>query len=168
MLEAIDKLIERKLDYVIDKAKVLTVGPTTCKVQSLTTSKIYFKCSLNAVIDNDEQELKIEPEVGSIVLIGILNGQASVIIQTSKVKSITYKIGETVFTIDVDGTHIERQSENLKTVINDLQDEIGKLCDALSATVVSPGYGTTPNVPIINNIKAAIIQTKTRINKILK
>ena len=167
MLEAIDKLIDRKLDYVIDKAKVLTVGPTTCKVQSLNTGKTYFKCSLNAVIDNDEQELKIEPEVGSIVLIGILNGQASVI-QTSKVKSITYKIGETVFTIDTDGTHIERESENLKTVINDLQDEIGKLCDALSATVVSPGYGTTPNVPVINNIKAAVIQTKNRINKILK
>lgn len=167
ILEAIEKIIDAKISLVVDKAKVLTVTGTTCKVQSLTSNKVFFKCSLNAVIDNDVQELKIEPEVGSIVMIGILNGQAT-IIQTSKVKSFSFKYGETVFKIDDSGTQIERQNENLKSVINDLQDEIGKLCDALNATIVLPGYGTTPNIPNITNIKNKVLQTKTRINKILK
>ncbi|WP_348814062.1 hypothetical protein [Flavobacterium maritimum] len=165
--EAIEKIIESKITIVIDKAKVISVGETFCKVQSLTTKKIFFKCSLNAIIDNDAQELKIVPEVGSVIVVAILNDNAT-IIQTSKVKSISFKYGDTVFKVDESGTQIERESENLKQVINDLQDEIGKLCDALSATVVLPGYGTTPNTGIISNIKTAVLQTKTRINKILK
>jgi hypothetical protein len=167
ILEAIERIIEGKMTLAIDKAKVLTVTGTTCKVQSLTSNKVFFKCSLNAVIDNDDQELKIEPEVGSIVMIGILNGQAT-ILQTSKVKSFSFKYGETIFKVDGSGTQIERQNENLKSVINDLQDEIGKLCDALSATIVLPGYGTTPSIANITSIKNTVLQTKTRINKILK
>jgi hypothetical protein len=167
MLEAIDKIIDRKIKLVVDKAKVISVTETSCKVQSITSNKTFFKCSLNAIIDNDSSELKIVPDVGSIVVIGILNDQAS-IIQTSKVKSMSFKYEQTFFKVDQSGTQIERENENLKQVINDLQDEIGKLCDALSATVVLPGYGTTPNVGVITNIKTAIQQTKLRINKILK
>jgi hypothetical protein len=167
ILEAIEKIIESKMKLVLDRAKVLSISETTCKVQSLTTNKVFFKCSLNAVIDNEDQELKIEPEVGSVVVIAVFD-DATIILQTSKVKSISFKYGETVFKVDGSGTQIERENENLKQVINDLQDEIGKLCDALSATVVLPGYGTTPNVGVISNIKTAVLQTKTRINKILK
>lgn len=167
ILEAIEKIIDGKMLLTIDKAKVLSVTGTTCKVKSLTSGKVFFKCSLNAVIDNDVQELKIEPEVDSIVIIGILKDQAT-IIQTSKVKSFSFKYETTVFKVDGAGLEITRESENLKQVINDLQDEITKLCDALSATIVLPGYGTTPNTGTITTIKNAVLQTKTRINKILK
>jgi len=169
ILEAIEKIIDSKFLLSIDLAKVLTVSETSCKVQSLTNDKVFFKCGLNAIVDNDTDELKIVPELGSVVVIGILkdNGKAT-IIQTSKVKSISFKYDQTLFKIDSSGTQIERQNENLKQVINDLQDEITKLCDALSATVVLPGYGTTPNTGVIANIKTAVLQTKTRINKILK
>lgn len=167
ILEAIEKIIENKIKLQIDKAKVLSISDTSCKVQSLTTGKIYFKCSLKAVIDNDDQELKIEPEVNSVVVIAIFKNQAT-IIQTSKVKSFSFKYGTTLFKTDNTGVQIERESENLKQVINDLQDQISNLCDALSATIVLPGYGTTPVIPTITAIKTAVNATKTRINKILK
>ncbi len=167
ILEALEKIIDGKMKLTIARAKVLSVSETSCKVESESPKKVFFKCALNAIIDNDEQELKITPEVGSVVLIGIVNDQAT-IIQTSKVKSISFKYETTVFKVDSTGLEIVRESENLKQVINDLQDEITKLCDALSATVVLPGYGTTPNTGIITTIKNAVILTKTRINKILK
>lgn len=167
ILEAIEKIILSKAPVIVYEATVISLSESTCKIKVLTTNKIFFKCSFNAILDNDNQELKIVPEVGSVVVVAILNDNA-VIIQTSKVKSISFKYAETLFKVDETGTQIERQNENLKSVINDLQDEIGKLCDALSATIVSPGYGTTPNVGIISNIKTAVLQTKTRINKILK
>ncbi|MDP3679777.1 MAG: hypothetical protein Q8R22_02955 [Flavobacterium sp.] len=167
ILEAIEKIIDGKMKLAIDKAKVISVSESHCTIESLTTNKRFFKCGLNAIIDNDTNELKIEPEVGSVVVVAILNDKAT-IIQTSKVKSFSFKYGETVFKIDDSGTQIERQNENLKSVINDLQDEIGKLCDALNATIVLPGYGTTPNIANITAIKNTVLQTKTRINKILK
>jgi len=167
MLEALEKIIDGRIKLVIDQAKVISVKDTSCSVKSLTNDKTFFKCSLNAIVDNDDQELKIVPDVGSVVIIGILNDQA-IIIQTSKVKSFSFKYTDTVFKIDDAGVQMERENENLKTVINDLQNEIGKLCDALSATIVLPGYGTTPNTAVIGQIKTAVEQTKTRINKILK
>ena len=166
-MEALEKLIKRMIPIAISEAKVLSVSETTCKVETLTTKKIFFKCALNAIIDNDDQELKIIPELGSVVVIAIFESQAT-IIQTSKVKSISFKYETTVFKVDGTGLEITRESENLKQVINDLQDEITKLCDALNATVVLPGYGTNPNVTIITAIKTAVNQTKTRLNKILK
>ncbi|MDI5894401.1 hypothetical protein [Flavobacterium algoritolerans] len=167
ILEAIERIIEGKLPMTVARAKVIKLNATSCQVRTLTKITDYFQCSYNSIIDNDGQELKIEPEVGSVVVIAIFDSAAT-IIQTSKVKSFSFKYGETVFKIDDSGTQIERQNENLKSVINDLQDEIGKLCDALNATIVLPGYGTTPNIPNITNIKNKVLQTKTRINKILK
>lgn len=167
ILEAIEKIIDSKIPITVARAKVIKVNNNSCHVRTLTKIKDYFECSYNAVIDNDDNELKITPEEGSLVVIAIFESQAT-IIQTSKVKSFSFKYGTTIFKTDDTGVQVERESENLKQVINDLQDQITKLCDALSATVVLPGYGTTPNVPNITNIKTAVLQTKTRLNKILQ
>ena len=167
ILEAIEKIIDSKIKPTIDIAKVISVSGTSCKVESLTTKKVFFKCSLNAIIDNDDSELKITPEVNSVVTIAISNEKA-IIIQVSKVKSFHYQTENLKFDMDDAGFLIERQDESLKQVINDLQDQVNSLCDVLNATVVLPGYGTTPNVGLIANIKTAITQIKLRTNKILK
>ncbi len=167
MLDAIQKIVDERLGIIIDNAKVISVSSTSCKVESLTTGKTFFKCGLNAIIDNDDQELKIEPEVGSVVLIGIIKNQAF-IIQTSKVKSIKFKYEQTSFLVDAEGFEIKRNGKSLKTALNTEHSLISNLCDAVSAIVVLPGYGTTPNVAVINQIKTNVQTNNDDINEILK
>ena len=167
-MESLNKIIDSRIPIVIEVATVLSISQDTCKVKSLTTGKIHFKCALNAIFKNDSEFIKFEPEVDSNVIIGIANEKVFVI-QVSKVKSFNFKYKEMVFSVDENGFTIENKGESFKTVINDLQDEIGKLCDALNAVVVLPGYGTTPNVALISQIKVNVVTAlKTRLNKILK
>ena len=164
---AIEKIIDEKMLVQIDKAKVISVNGSVAKVQSLTTDKTFFKCSLNAVLDNDDSELRIEPEVGSVVIIGIFNNQAS-ILQTSKVKSLSYKYQDTFFKLSSDGMQLTRNGQSLKTILKTEHDQLSALCDAVNAIVVSPGYGTSPNVPIITNIKSQVETNKNNIDQLLQ
>jgi len=152
----IEKIIDEKMLIQIDRAKVISVNGSSAKVKSLTTDKTFFKCSLNAILDNDDSELKIEPEVGSIVVIGIFNMQA-VILQTSKVKSLSYKYQETFFKLSKDGMELTRNGQSLKEILKTENTQLSALCDAVNAIVVLPGFGTTPNIPLITNIKWKLI-----------
>lgn len=167
MKELIERIIKEQLTLSVDKAKVISVNETHCEVQSLSNDKTFFKCSLNAVLDNDVNEVKITPEVNSVVVIAVFDRSAA-IIQTSKVKSFSYRYKDNFFELTENGLELTRSGKNLKEAINELQDEITKLCDALSAVVVSPGYGVTPNVGTINSIKAKITENKNTINQLLK
>ena len=67
--------------------------------------------------------------------------------------------------IDKLGYRIDRADENLKQVLTEFQDEVGKICDELNRVVVS--VGVTPNVPAITTIKTNINALKTRLQTIL-
>ena len=143
MRELIEKIIESKLSVVIDKAKILEVSGSNCKVESLSTKKIYFKCSLNSVLSGLDNELKLIPKNGSTVVIGI-SGNDAFILSTSDVDEIDYKQGTTKLTVNKDGFKIERDGENFFQCISDMIDELNKII------VIN---GTTINVAAMQAIK---------------
>lgn len=165
--EIIEKIIDEKMLIQIDRAKVISVNGSVAKVQSLTSDKTFFKCSLNAVLDNDDSELKIEPEVGSVVVIGIFNAQAA-ILQTSKVKSLSYKYQDTFFKLSEDGMQLTRNGKSLKTILTTEHEQLSALCDAVNAIVVLAGNGTGPNVPVITEIKNQVETNKNNIDQLLQ
>jgi hypothetical protein len=108
------------------------------------------------------------PEIGSLCLIGMINNHdaASFLIDAENVEEIQTVCGETNFFIKGNGVMIESNSENLRNVLNDLYNELGKLTDEISKIVVS--IGTGPNVAQLSLIKQAItVSLKSRLNKIL-
>lgn len=165
--EIIEKIINEKTLVQIDRAKVISVNGSVAKVKSLTTDKTFFKCSLNAIVDNDDSELKVEPEVGSTVVIGIFNNQAA-ILQTSKVKSLSYKYQDTFFKLSEDGMKLTRNGQSLKEIIKAEHSQLSALCDAVNAIIVLPSYGTGPNVPTITNIKSHVENNKNKIDQLLQ
>jgi hypothetical protein len=125
---------------------------------------------LTSVIDDADKVVKY-PKVNSTVLIsriGIDNDDEALYVSAfSEIESIEGIIDNTNFIINADGYEINSDGENLKEVLNDYIVEFGKLCDELSKVLVS--IGTTPNVPVITQIKQkATVQIKQRLNKILK
>lgn len=123
---------------------------------------------LSAIIDGNDQKCFVFPKAGSSVLIEPINEDLKqlYVSKYSEVESIYGLIDTTKFTIDKNGFNISRNDENLKQVLNDWQTEFGKLCDELSKVIVS--IGTTPNVPVINDIKNTVTVTlKDRLNTIL-
>lgn len=130
-MESLNKIIDSRIPVVIEVATVLSVSLDTCKVKSLTTGKIHFKCALNAIFKNDSEFIKFEPEVDSNVIIVIANEKAFVI-QFSKVKSFTFKYKEMVFNVDENGFAIENKGENLGDLISKFITEIK------TAVIVTP------------------------------
>lgn len=143
MRELIEKIIESKLSVVIDKAKVVELSGSTCKVESLSTKKTHFKCSLNAVLSETDNKLKVTPKVGSTVVIGISNEDVF-IIATSEVDTIEFKQGTVEMLINKDGFKIERDGENFFQCISDMIDELNKII------VIN---GTSINVSAMQAIK---------------
>ncbi len=160
-------LFDEDKTYVLDRAKVIEVNGNKVHVRSLTTGKDYFKTSVGAVMETEEQHLSVYPAEKSVVVIGIYEKHNSaVILQVSKVSSIYFKIDNTEFKANQNGFEIQRDGKNLKDVLNDFQKGFGKLCDELSKVVVS--VGVTPNVPVITEIKQSIVQTnQSDLNSIL-
>lgn len=165
--EIIEKIIDEKMLVQIDRAKVISITGSVAKVQSLTTNKTFFKCSLNAVLDNDTDELKIVPEIGSTVIIGVFNNQAA-ILQTSKAKSISYRYQNTFFELTDDGMELTRNGKSLKTILKNEHEQLSALCDAVNAIVVNSGYGTGANVPVVTNIKNQVETNSNDIDQLLK
>ncbi|RWX03359.1 hypothetical protein [Flavobacterium cerinum] len=151
MRELIEKIIKANLSIVIDRAKVLSVTETHCKAESLTNGSIYFKCALNAIQKNQDDELKATPVVNSEIVVGVLPDGSAFVISMSRVEKLHYRQGKTEMTIDGNGFKITRDNENLFDGIKDLAAEVKKI------VVI---YGNGPDV-------AAIDLVMERINKIL-
>lgn len=165
-MESLKKLLNR-FPLVIDTAKVLSIEGENCHVTTIDDKKEFFDCSINAIIENSTNKLLIIPKVGSLVTIGVYQkNNKAVILSVSEVEKIYFKNNEADFTFDSTGFQFNRDGENLKKVLNDFQDNFGKLCDELAKVVVS--IGVTPDVPAIQQIKNEIINSnKQALNKIL-
>ncbi|MEM8506241.1 MAG: hypothetical protein AAF717_00365 [Bacteroidota bacterium] len=94
------------------------------------------------------------PNVGSTVLVSIIGKSLEhlFVVAVREVESIDAVIGTTELHVDNDGHRIKRNGEDLRTVLNDMIDELNKIF------VVN---GTTINVAAMNLIKE-------RLNQILK
>lgn len=157
-----------KNTLVLDTAKVVAVTGNKCKVKSLTNNEVYFKCSVGSLLETVDSHLSVYPKVGSVVTIGIFSEEnTAVLLAVSEAEKVLYKQESTELEIDKNGFKINREGKNLKTVLNEYQEQFGKLCDEVSKIVVS--IGVTPNVGAITAIKNKIVNTnKNDLNTILK
>ncbi len=150
-------------------ATVTAVDKTQHVVSVQDTDDFVFDdVRLSSVIDNGNKIVQY-PAVGTTVLISRIGDDDNTFFVAAfgEVESIAGQIGDAEFHIDALGYKIDRADENLKQVLTDFQDEVGKLCDELNKVVVS--IGVTPNVAAITAIKQEITQAqKTRLEKILK
>ncbi len=152
MKDLIEALIKQNIPLTLDVGTVKKVSGDVCHVESLTTSKDFFKCRLNAIEKNENEYLKFTPKKNSTVVFGIFKDtEKAIIISTSEVESIDYKIGNTVFTIDETGFIIKKENDSLREILADFMDEVNKI------VVI---YGNTIN-------KAAVTTIKQRLNTIL-
>lgn len=122
-----------------------------------------------SVIDEElDSRFKIIPKVGSEVLCAIIENDVSeaYLLACSEVEKIEVKINDLLFELEGSGVRITNQGENLKKVLNEFQDEFGKLCTEVSKIVVA--IGVTPDVPAITQIKNNVtVDNKNKLNKIL-
>lgn len=126
----------------------------TCEVSDGTLT--YQKVRLSAVNDGSGKKFYLFPKVGSSVLVSpiIEDIKQLYVEQYSEIEECELLIGTTRFNVDALGITLERGNNNLKDIISGLIDEV-------MSVVVLPGYGTTPNV-------AALTQLKLKLNQVLK
>lgn len=150
-------------------ATVTAVDKTQHVVSVKDTDDFVFDdVRLTGVVDDSNKVVQY-PAVGSPVLVSRIGDDDNTFFVTAfgEVESIAGQIGDAQFHIDALGYRVDRADENLKQVLCDFQDEVGKLCDELNKVVVS--VGVTPNVAAITAIKTKIIQdNQTRLKTILK
>jgi hypothetical protein len=152
MKALIEQLIKQNIPLTLDVGVVKKVTGDTCHVESLNTEKDFFKCRLNAIEKNDNEYLKFTPKINSTVVFGIFKDtEKAIIIYTSEVDSIDYKIGNTAFTIDETGFIIKKENDSLREILADFFDEVNKI-------VVL--YGNNVN-------KVEVLSIKQRLNTIL-
>jgi len=108
---------------------------------------------LTAAID-ESKALVVYPKIGSTVLVSMIGNQLEQLFVSSvrEVESLDVTIEDTELHMDVDGYRLKRGNEDLKTVLNDMIDELNKI-------VVIQGQS-------INVV--AMTQIKARLNNILK
>ena len=164
-MESLKYLLNRRV-IEIANAKVISIEKNMCHIILEESKKDIWRCSINSVIENKENQLIIFPKIGSIVVVGLTGDESATILAVSEVEKIFFKNEKTDFTFDSNGFQFNRDGENLKEVLNRFQDGFGKLCDELAKVVVS--IGVTPNVPAIEQIKSEIVDdNKAALNKIL-
>lgn len=107
-----------------------------------------------AAAEDDEKSILLIPKVGSSVLAAMIGNDINTLFvaKVNEVEKVVGAISTTEFEVDSSGYKINRDGENLKSVLNDFLDEVNKI------RVI---YGNTINV-------AAVTAIKGRLNKILK
>ncbi len=163
---AFESLKERGVETFIATVTEVQKDKGTCTV--VDGELEYTDVQLSAVVNTEEQKLFVFPKEQSSVLVSPISEDIHrlYVELVSEVESINGKIGSTEFNIDKNGYNLNRESENLKKVLNDFMAQFGKLCDELSKVVVTSGV--TPNVPVIMGIKTTVeTSIKKRLNTIL-
>jgi len=104
--------------------------------------------------ESESDALLVLPEVGSSVLVALMNEDINqmFVVQYSKINKVKLKIGTTALDIDENGHQLARGNEDLKSILNDFMTEVNK---------ISVVVGTTINIPAVEAIKL-------RLNTVLK
>ncbi len=109
-----------------------------------------------------------KPTIGSRCIIGLIENKeaSSFLIDAESFDEAIFYSGTSEFVIKKEGFIVKSNGESLKTILNDQNKELGKLCDEIMKIVVA--IGTSPNNPVITLIKKALSDTNDkRFNKIL-
>lgn len=164
MKDVIVALIKKNIPLTIDVGTVKKVSGDTCHVESLTTEKDFFKCRLNAIEKNENEYLKFSPKINSTVVFGIFKDtEKAIIISTSEVEKIEYKIDQVSLLVDKNGFEFIKDEINLKNVIKQGLENQNEINSVLQKIVVA--IGVSPDVPKLQEIK---LSTNTVIENLLK
>jgi hypothetical protein len=167
MKEIIEELIRQNIPLTLDVGIVKKVSGDSCQIESLTTEKDFFKCRLNAVEKNVNEYLKCTPKINSTVVFGIFKDtEKAIIISTSEVDKIEYKVGSSFLEIDKDGFKLFREEINLKNVIKEGLENQNKVNEVLQKVVVA--IGISPDVPKLIEIKESTDSVIENLLKVLK
>lgn len=167
MKELIELLIKQNIPLTLDIGVVKKVHKDVCHIESITTEKDFFKCRLNAIEKNEKDFLKIVPKQNSTVVFGIFKDtEKAIIISTSEVDKLQYKIGTSFFEIDENGFQLVRDGVNLKEVVKVGFENQNKVNKVLQKVVVA--IGSSPDVPKLIEIEGSTQSVIQNLLKVLK
>lgn len=158
--DALTNFVKSKTVLTIFPAQVLSVNESeaTCTVHDGDIE--LFDVRLRSLIDTSLQRILIVPKVESSVLVANIGNSenAFVVISVSETEKLIGRIGTTEFKVDANGYSLKRGSQDFKTILNDLCQEL------IQAQVVTPAGNGTFLPTTITNLTAI----KTRLNQILQ
>jgi hypothetical protein len=147
------KTLSTKEISPVFSADVLSVDEAkgTCKVND---GQLDYTDVRLVASESESDALLVLPEVGSSVLVALMNEDINqmFVVQYSKINKVKLKIGTTALDIDENGHQLARGNEDLKSILNDFMTEVNK---------ISVVVGTTINIPAVEAIKL-------RLNTVLK
>ena len=155
----IEQIIREKVRVNIHPAVVKKVNEDTCHV-TLTGGREddFYRCRINAIRANKSDCLKIIPKEGSTVIVGLLpDNQEAVILSVSSAERLEYIMDDVTMIIDQDGFLLERDGEDLGTLMKDLFKAIGNM-------IFSTSYG--PTTALLNSTEFQAIAS--RFDKVLR
>ena len=129
----------------------------TCEVKD---DELQYTVRLASVINDNAERFYLFPKVGSSVLIASIGEDENryYVVAYSEIESVSLRIEETELTIDKAGLHLQRGEVDLKSLLNELLNE---LKTAIIQTPAGPGNFTPNNVAKFDEIK-------NNINKLLQ
>ncbi|CAA0260602.1 hypothetical protein [Tenacibaculum maritimum] len=181
---AFRKKLEKLLPVQTMIARVISLDRNTftCDVKPVDDSPEFHNVRLQAIIDDNDQGVVVVPKLKSSVLVSIVenNEDNNYISQYSEIDEFIYKIDQFEFSGNAQGVRINNQGEKLKTVLNDLIDNLSfqnqliqEVNKKLQKVIVI--NGRSPDVPgliSINDELAKVMDKNTsvkqRLNQILK
>jgi restriction endonuclease S subunit len=160
------KLMENEIQTF--PAKVTAIDKDEKTITVIDRHNIeYDDVRLSSIIE-DGDKIVTYPKQDSWVLVSIINNVENELFVTafSEVEEIEGKIEDTEFVINANGYTINRDNENLYTVLDDLiknvdeqNEQVQAIAQELMSVVVS--IGVTPNVPALTQIVNDLIQIVT-------
>lgn len=150
---AVEAIIKKNEKMIITSGKVTEVRDESIDVEREGMPSL-LEVRFNSVLNAVQNEFKIVPKKGSIVLCGIIESNISeaILISCSEVEKLKIKVDQLEFECAGDGIKISNNGESFLTALNDMFDELNKILII---------QGNTLNVSKMKAIK-------TRFNKILK
>lgn len=159
-------LDERQKSFVKVQVRWATVTAVDWEAKTMTATGLLDDLPYHDVLLGTGSFYR-KPVVGTDCLIGMIENQdaASFLIDAESIEEAAYFAGDSSYTIKESGFILKQGNESFKTVLNDFQKQVGKLCDELSKVIVA--IGTGPNTVALQAIKEEITGSIThRTNQI--
>jgi hypothetical protein len=162
-----DKFASGRGPVIIVEATVISVNEADATVEvEFVSGAVIDDARLRSVVKAGNKCILV-PEVDSVVLVGrIGNSEEWVVVAVESIAKVLYVIGTATFEITEDGFLIQKGTDTLKAVLNDLVDKVKALNEEVQKIVVV--VGVTADVPALQAINTALETVRTNMNNILR
>ena len=134
--ELISIIVSKQEKLIIIPGKIKTLRTIDCDVSRAGQPDL-LNVRLHSILESPTDYVKVEPKVGSDVLVAIIENHPTegFLLSTSEISKTSVKIGTTAIEVSKDGIKAERNGQNLKSVITDFMDSVKT---GMCATAVGP------------------------------